>query len=469
MNIINQERAEILSNNNDAQETLENYLKKIETVNLQELTINVELYGKLDLSFMNTRKFKYIHKLSFAAGKITDLLNVPSFIKKLICAKNLLVELENLPSSLLYLDFSENYLKTIDLSKQKYLEIIHGEKNKLSTIKLPSDNVKEIHLQNNDLRELDVKDMRELDILNVSNNPLLIVKNWDNLDLKSYTHDNNHISQISTTIMSTKSSDVDEEEEKVELLDYYVALNRYFTMKSNYENKKIQSKRNAKDKKKIPASKCIKCNKNVGTIFSNKDGLYTAICGSQSEPCGLNIKLQRGDFESTENILSAMKSILEEDKKEIIIQKLDSIFNYKTNEESVVKFKEIMETFNSDNETYLSLLKNYNDIFNNEEKALKIKKKQIKIYQLNQDLDNMMNEYKESGKKEIMKNAMNIYVKDLMPEMKNLHSLKYEANEIETINNGKGESINKLHQYEHHISNKYQIWSSAPKVISFKI
>ena len=27
MNIINQERAEILSNNNDAQETLENYLK----------------------------------------------------------------------------------------------------------------------------------------------------------------------------------------------------------------------------------------------------------------------------------------------------------------------------------------------------------------------------------------------------------------------------------------------------------
>ena len=32
-----------------------------------------------------------------------------------------------------------------------------------------------------------------------------------------------------------------------------------------------------------------------------------------------------------------------------------------------------METFNSDNETYLSLLKNYNDIFNNEEKALKIK------------------------------------------------------------------------------------------------
>lgn len=467
MNIINQERAEILSNNNDAQETLENYLKKIETVNLQELTINVELYGKLDLSFMNTRKFKHIHTLTFAAGKITDLLYIPSFIKKLICAKNLLVELENLPTSLLYLDFSENYLKTIDLSKQKYLEIVHGEKNKLTTIQLPTDNIKEIHLEKNDLRELDVKDMRELDILNVSNNPLLIVKNWDNLDLKSYTHDNNHISQISTAIMSTKSSD--EEEEKVELLDYYVALDRYFTMKASYENKKIQLKRNYKDKKKIPPNKCIKCNKNVGTIFSNKDGMYTAICGSQSEPCGLNIKLQRGDFESTENILFAMKSILEEDRKEIIIQKLDSIFNYKTNEESVVKFKEIMETYNSDNETYLSLLKNYNDIFNNEERALKIKKKQDKIYNLNRDLENMMNEYKEKNNKEILKNAMNIYVKDLIPEIKNLTSLKYEKNEIETFNNGKGELINKLHQYEHHISNKYQIWSLAPKVISFKI
>lgn len=467
MNIINQERAEILSNNNDAQETLENYLKKIETVHLQELTINVELYGKLDLSFMNTRKFKHIHSLTFGAGKITDLLYVPSFIKKLICAKNLLVELENLPSSLLYLDFSENYLKTIDLSKQKYLEIVHGEKNKLTTIQLPTENIKEIHLENNDIRELDVKDMRELDILNVSNNPLLIVKNWDNLDLKSYTHDNNHISQISTAIMSTKSSD--EEEEKVELLDYYVALQRYFTMKASYENKKMRLKRKYKDNKKVPPVKCIKCNKNVGTIFSNKDGMYTAICGSQSEPCGLNIKLQRGDFESTENVLFAMKSVLEEDKKEIIIQKLDSIFNYKTNEESVAKFKEIMETYNSDNETYLSLLKNYNDIFNNEERALKIKKKQESINKLNQDLEKMMNQYKEENNKEILKNAMNMYVKDLMPEIKNLSSLKYEKNEIEPLKNGKGEEINKLHQYEHHISKKYQIWSSAPKVISFKI
>ena len=99
---------------------------------------------------MNTRKFKHIHTLTFGAGKITDLLNLPSFIKKLICAKNLLVELENLPSSLLYLDFSENYLKTIDLSKQKYLEIVHGEKNKLTTIQLPTDNIKEIYLEKND-------------------------------------------------------------------------------------------------------------------------------------------------------------------------------------------------------------------------------------------------------------------------------------------------------------------------------
>ena len=97
MNIINEKRAEILSNNNDGQETLENYLKDIETVNLQELTINTELYGKLDLSFMNTRKFKYIRNLTFTEGKITDLINVPSYIQKLVCAKNLLVELENLP------------------------------------------------------------------------------------------------------------------------------------------------------------------------------------------------------------------------------------------------------------------------------------------------------------------------------------------------------------------------------------
>lgn len=467
MNIINEKRAEILSNNNDGQETLENYLKGIETVNLQELTINTELYGKLDLSFMNTRKFKYIRNLTFTEGKITDLINVPSYIQKLVCAKNLLVELENLPSSLLYLDFSENYLKTIDLSKQKYLEIVHGENNKLTSIQLDPDNLKELHLQGNDLRELDVKDMRELDVLNVSNNSLLIVKNWDNIDLKSYSHDNNSLTQISTAIMTSKTSE--EVEESIELMDYSVALKRYFTMKANYEEKKMQSKRKAMKNNTKPQEKCIKCNKNVGTIFSNKDGMYSAICGSKIDPCGLDIKLYRGDFESTENILTAMESIIEEDKKDIIIQKLDSIFNYKTNEESVAKFKEIMETYNSDNESYLSLLKDYNNIFNNEERLLKIRKKQMKIYKINQDLENMMNEYKETNNKEIIKNAMSLYVKDLMPEMSNLQNLKYEASEMEEIKNGKGEPIYKLHQYENHISSKYQVWNSAPKVKTFKI
>ena len=37
-------------------------------------------------------------------------------------------------------------------------------------------------------------------------------------------------------------------------------------MKSNYENKKIQSKRNAKDKKKIPLNKCIKCNNEINQL-----------------------------------------------------------------------------------------------------------------------------------------------------------------------------------------------------------
>ena len=128
-----------------------------------------------------------------------------------------------------------------------------------------------------------------------------------------------------------------------------------------------------------------------------------------------------------------------------------------------------METYNSDNESYLSLLKDYNNIFNNEERLLKIRKKQMKIYKINQDLENMMNEYKETNNKEIIKNAMSLYVKDLMPEMSNLQNLKYEASEMEEIKNGKGEPIYKLHQYENHISSKYQVWNSAPKVKTFKI
>ena len=459
MNIINEERAEILTDNNNGQQSLENFMKDIESNNITDVMINIPLYGTIDLSFMEDEKYKYVRTLTFSEGKITDLIHVPRNITKLIIAKNLLIELNDLPSSIYYLDFSENYLKNADLTTLNNLETLHAQKNHLESIMLSGESIQSLHLQFNQIKELDVKDFKELRELNVSNNPLIIMKNTEQLPLLTeYTSDNNQISKMATPIMN-----INDEKEKVEMVDYSIALNKYFALKTSYETE------NKKMMKKSEKPKCLKCKKKCGSLFSNKDGHYSLICGNQTNPCSLKIKLFRGDFTQFETIVREFAKIIQYEKTEIIIQKLDSIFNYKSAEESVAKFKELLENYNKDNKEYTSLLKDYNDIYHNEERIVKIKKINQKIHKINQDLQTMFNEYSETNNKEVLKNAMSIYVKDLIPEVHNLQNTKYEASEIETIELSKKEEIYRLHQYEKHVSNLFQIWSEGPKVVTYNI
>ena len=42
--------------------------------------------------------------------------------------------------------------------------------------------------------------------------------------------------------------------------------------------------------------KCIGCKRNVGTIFSNKNNTYSAVCGDKEDACPLDISLKRGIY-----------------------------------------------------------------------------------------------------------------------------------------------------------------------------
>ena len=193
------------------------------------------------------------------------------------------------------------------------------------------------------------------------------------------------------------------------------------------------------------------------------------MCGNKTDPCSLKIKLFRGDFEQFETVIKICERTLQQDKNDIIIQKLDSLFNYKSAEESVAKFKELLEIYNENNMHYTNLLKDYNDIYHNQERISKMKKTNEKINNINQELQTMFNHYKETNNKEFLKEAMSKYVKDLMPEVHNLQKTKYEVSEIETIQHSKNEEIYRLHQYEKHISNLFNIFSESPKVITYNI
>ena len=113
MNIIDQQREQVIRENNTAQkqllDILENYSRQATTLHIQQ-----HLYGDLDLLPLKELGFGLINNIQFSNGSITSIQNVPKGIISLICPENLLKTIENLPSSLNHINLSGNVLNSIN-------------------------------------------------------------------------------------------------------------------------------------------------------------------------------------------------------------------------------------------------------------------------------------------------------------------------------------------------------------------
>ena len=227
MNIIYQEREHIINNNNTAQHNIESFVETLDK-SIKELYIHIELFGNVDCSFLND--YKSLQTIVFQEGSLTGISNLPQSLLHLEIRKNLLVELENLPQHLRTLKIEHNYLTFLDLANTKHLEEVHATFNKLTDIKLPFSIVTCV-LNNNNLKHLDMKDYIKLETLNVSENPVLLLENITHI--KNLIKDENQMVPISAH--QDESSDF--VEEAMQAMTYKEALNKYFVLKSKYENK----------------------------------------------------------------------------------------------------------------------------------------------------------------------------------------------------------------------------------------
>jgi hypothetical protein len=297
----------------------------------------------------------------------------------------------------------------------------------------------------------------------VSNNPLLIVKNIPK-NIHEYISENNPLTLEKTSYDYIDFGDYENITEQIKILDkkyssnikisYVDALNTFFKIKHNYESELLKKRREAFKKgttkqsgmkrAKMVKGKCTNCKRAVGMFFRTDSNGYTAVCGDKSNKCGLDIKLFRGKHGSNEYFLGVFKELLEEKKTEIIRQKLDSLFNYISEESSVKIFKEILESYNDALEGYADHVKMNDDLFHNIHNAELISKKQEMIYKILSQIQNMVHEYKSIDKNEtaqqhskyggsigILRTAMEVYVTDLLPEIDNLRRLKHELIEME--------------------------------------
>ena len=113
---------------------------------------------------------------------------------------------------------------------------------------------------------------------------------------------------------STNSNSFDSEIYREKYTEFNEKVNKYYELKSIYEeaiqDKKKKIKKNGlalrSSKKEIADAfqkytpKCVSCSRDVGSVFDKKkiDGVYhlIAVCGSTEQPCQLNINIKMGDI-----------------------------------------------------------------------------------------------------------------------------------------------------------------------------
>jgi hypothetical protein len=229
--------------------------------------------------------------------------------------------------------------------------------------------------------------------------------------------------------------------------------------------RKSKTKKAAKIKMGDLKPKCIECSRPVGTIFKTKGRTYIAKCGDESSPCSLDIELFAGEYNTVSDLLDYYKKSIENTKEKIIVNKLEVVLNYILEEDGVTLFKDGIDLYSKENVHYELLKKQHDNMRFNEETHEKIRQKQQKIKEIQERMDEIYKIAATTADATItFKDAMTVYIDELLPEVENMQHIKYQTREIEE-DDGKYRVCQtpwKIHQLEY-------TFGEYPKVVKYRV
>ena len=207
----------------------------------------------------------------------------------------------------------------------------------------------------------------------------------------------------------------------------------------------------------------------MGTVFKTREGRFLAYCGDTKEPCPLRIEIFKGEFESDDIFAEETEKSLLETKEQIIRQKMDVLFNYSSEEDTVKKFKDLIEEYN-----LLSFLHKM-DLDIREDKRFNLHKRELikakiaAIGGIKSSMNAYMDEFDESGNRDALHSAMDIYIREYMPEIHNLRMLKYSVMEmvVPATETEKMTLTRVLNQSAASVRQLETLHGEVPKVIKF--
>ena len=226
------------------------------------------------------------------------------------------------------------------------------------------------------------------------------------------------------------------------MTEYYEHLEEYFSLKEKYEKKyntRVRSisklpylsiKEKQKRVKRIKM-KCIGCARTVGTIFSNDDNTYSAVCGDRKNPCSLDISLKRGIYIHIPTEIAQIKQFITENETDIIYEKLDLLFGFINEDQMIPTFEELKEehkTYSQSMDTYKEV---YNQLLNTKYRDTEIKTHTISKYEFIQKYKTKISEYLTTNDEQLLSDTIEEYIGELMPILKNIANYKYMERTVE--------------------------------------
>lgn len=258
------------------------------------------------------------------------------------------------------------------------------------------------------------------------------------------------------------------------------AINEFYRLKDKYEstyyekyvkpiiNSSYPTKQKRVNFSKLPKQECINCKRNVGTIFTvkyNKSEYirqFIAKCGDFQDPCPLDIQINYSARQTFSHDINFELNNVDMLKLDIIKEKNNALFFnkdvIKSFEDITAELKDIMELTGKTIET--NILKN-----DNPEKHALIKKTIDEFGKgCIMPFKQMVQEFNETNNELILNQAVNFYINEMIPKLKDIQELKYEVNFVEYDQNDK---VYRLIQMPNSLESNENTFKEDDKVVKF--
>ena len=240
-----------------------------------------------------------------------------------------------------------------------------------------------------------------------------------------------------------------------EIKEYYTMKKKYTQYKKSIINKIISSDESIDNKRKTLSKqkfKCINCGKIGGTLFKETNIMLQATCGNPDSPCELNLDIVKMNSVNLEKELNKLNYLLINTKKNIVITKLDFLFNYIAEDKAVELFNVYKTELDTHQENYNEIFLIYNSITDNSEINELLNNKIAQQNNLISEYKDFISLYKTTNQTELLKEAVNLYLSKLVDINNEVLKLKYRHTFIEYENDENQNTINRLVQDKYNIT-----------------